>query len=190
MPVDTKNSPSETGTRKNFDVASSNFSTFSHSLAGDACLGDPNSAGEGAKSRSNLAFFTHTPPESAVFSFVVRALDSERLISGSIALAGKVPQRATTFFMDSGANETMMKDRENFLTLDPRKTAISTATAGSGTATGVYGTPRPFTFDGGKHRVVLGGKAVWCDKLNDNLLSVGRLCDAGFSVAFLFCFFW
>src|SRR4051812_48238776 len=27
-------------------------------------------------------------------------------------------------------------------------------------------------------------KAVWCEKLNDNLLSVGRLCDAGFSVAF------
>src|SRR5579872_5368733 len=78
----------------------------------------------------------------------------------------------------------MIKDRENFLTLDPRKTGISTATEGSGAATGIYGTPRQFVFSGGNRRVALNSKAVWCEKLNDNLLSVGRLCDSGFSVVF------
>ena len=48
----------------------------------------------------------------------------------------------------------------------------------------MYGTPRNFKFTDWNHRVVLGGKAVWCDALNDNLLSVGRLCDSGFSVTF------
>src|SRR5579872_2948530 len=76
----------------------------------------------------------------------------------------------------------MIKNREIFESLNPRKTNISTATAGSGTTVGVYGNPKPLMF-AGRNRIVC-SKAVWCERLNDNLLSVGRLCDAGFSVVF------
>jgi hypothetical protein len=104
----------------------------------------------------------------------------------TLVFTGRAHQGGISLFMDSGANETMLKDKANFLTLDPRETLISTATGQGAAAKGVYGTPRSFSFEGTDRRVCFGreGKAVWCESLNDNLLSVGRLCDAGFSVVF------
>jgi len=117
-------------------------------------------------------------------TFVVRALDSEQKVQPRV-LISRTDQKGITLYMDSGANETMLKDEASFISLDPRQTLISTAT-GQTAATGIYGTPKSFSFVGSNRRVPFGreGKAVWCDKLNDNLLSVGRLCDAGFSVVF------
>src|SRR5690348_7585978 len=44
--------------------------------------------------------------------------------------------------------------------------------------------PQKIQYFGGTMRFGREGKAVWCESLNDNLLSVGRLCDEGFSVVF------
>jgi len=101
-------------------------------------------------------------------------------------LTGRADQGGVAFFMDSGANETMIKNKNLFESLDPRQTLISTATGQKGAAKGVFGTPKAFSFSGTNRRVCFGkeGKGVWCEQLNDNLLSVGRLCDAGFSVVF------
>ena len=115
MHVPKRDFENETGTHKSFDVKhDGNFDSSSfRSPAVDVRLGSSSSAGEGAKSPSDLVLSKHTPSESAV-SFVVRALDSETTqIFGSIALTGKVPQRAIKFYMDSGANETMIKEKEN-----------------------------------------------------------------------------
>ena len=80
----------------------------------------------------------------------------------------------------------MVRERDFVASLGTLETRIKTASKNQEEACGVFGTPRAFFFPSSKVGVGFGQKnrAVFCEKLSENLGSVGRLCEAGFSVVF------
>ena len=86
------------------------------------------------------------------------------------------------FVLDSGANEFMLSKADLVASLDGRRTKISRRKAGGEKFSGVFGTPKVFLFPDGTEIKL--SKAVFSEGLSDNLASVGRLCEAGFSVLF------
>jgi hypothetical protein len=86
--------------------------------------------------------------------------------------------------LDSGANEFMVKSLKFSQSLNGVETNIQTA--GGSVEKGVVGTMQSFVFADGRTDVKFGHRnfAVFAEGLVDNLSSVGRLCEAGFSVVF------
>src|SRR6185312_11051415 len=69
---------------------------------------------------------------------------------------------------------------------ESRSTKILTASGSANQITGKYGVLQKMFFPSGGTEVKAGkeGKAVFSEKLGDNLASVGRLCECGFVVVF------
>src|SRR5690606_28688991 len=86
------------------------------------------------------------------------------------------------FLLDSGANEHMLCSRANLKTLSSRKSKIFTATGSGENTLGYFGEPKPLIFNSGAQVPLK--SAVFCEKLTDNLLSVSKLTEEGFTVIF------
>jgi hypothetical protein len=84
--------------------------------------------------------------------------------------------------LDSGTNEFMLLNAELVTSTEGRRTKIITAQGSVGNFSGTYSTPKVFQFPDGTELKL--PRAVFAEGLSDNLASVGRLCEAGFSVLF------
>jgi len=99
-------------------------------------------------------------------------------------LVAQTKPEKVELILDSGASEFMLTNADLVSSLGGRKTKIITAQGNGGGEkfSGTFGTPRTFLFPDGTEIHLK--RAVVSEGLTENLASVGRLCEAGFSVLF------
>ena len=88
--------------------------------------------------------------------------------------------------MDSGANEFMVNEERFLEGKENTKTKILTAEKEAKIKEGVYGTTKNFYTPASCTFLPFGkeNRCVFSNFLSENLCSVGRLCEGGFSVLF------
>lgn len=84
-------------------------------------------------------------------------------------------------FLDSGAETHMFRDGIVFRSVGNKETDLITA-CGSAVDKGVIGQTHSLYVGG--HEIVGKARAVQCGALVDNLISVGKICEAGHTVVF------
>jgi hypothetical protein len=88
--------------------------------------------------------------------------------------------------LDSGATETMVTDEKFSKALTNITTSITTASRNAEGLGGTYGHLKFFLFSDGLTPVNFGEKnlCIFSNGLAENLASVGKICESGFSVLF------
>src|SRR6185437_3377278 len=123
---------------------------------------------------------THTPPEQR---------EERKEVQSQLVIAEKgrhIALHTTTHntlhaFLDSGANSHIFKTKDAFKTIEGPKTNLTTA-SGEKAIAGTVGKMKTFKTESGA--AIDNQNAIFCDKVVENLISVGNMCDTQHTIVF------
>jgi hypothetical protein len=112
--------------------------------------------------------------------------EGENIFAYRVKLGNVFGFEKLNMVLDSGATETMVTEEKFADKLTNITTKIMTASKNADGLGGVYGHLKSFLFSDGQTPVRFGENdlAIFSGGLSDNLASVGKICEGGFSILF------